>query len=528
MVETLPQLLEHLAGHGDAEFLRTREKSVRAAEFVAAARRLAAELRHHGLQAGDRLLVFLDRSFEEALAPFAAALCGALVVLASPRLKDRQLRHLIDDCGPRLVLTRPRKMLALQDAAATFAGCSLLSTALRGSGETMEEGLDARSVDPDRNPLAPEESARPQPDEPAALLYTSGSTGPAKAVIQSHRNLVVGAATVSDELGLVPGDRILSVLPLGFDYGLNQLLGAAWVGCSLRLGDYLSGAGLRADCERDRATVLPALPSIWRAFAQALEAEGTAGLESLRTLTNTGGRWDREVILALRRLLPQARLFSMYGLTEAFRSAILPPEEIDRRPESCGQAVPGVELSLRNPATGERVAAGEVGELVHAGAFVGLGYWRRPEDSARVFRPHPDADREDPVVWSGDWMRQDENGFLEFVERRDQQIKIQGQRISPDEVRAVLLEEEGVADAQVLARPSSSGGEDELLAVLVCPDAASAQAAQVDLAERVRRDLPSHMQPRRLAVCPAIPLLANGKPDRRAMLAMFGGGGDGG
>src|SRR5262249_42511392 len=158
-------------------------------------------------------------------------------------------------------------------------------------------------------------------------------------------------------------------------------------------------------------------------------------------VTNTGGALPLAVLEKLRRTLPTTKVFLMYGLTEAFRSAYLPPEELERRPTSFGKAIPDTELLVVRE-DGTPCAPGGVGELVHRGPTVSMGYWGHPELTAKVLRPHPllpsaqgrDAER---VVYSGDLVKQDDEGFFYFVGRKDTMIKSCGYRISPTEVEEV-------------------------------------------------------------------------------------------
>ena len=165
---------------------------------------------------------------------------------------------------------------------------------------------------------------------------------------------------------------------------------------------------------------------------------------------------------SLRERLPATKIFLMYGLTEAFRSTYLPPEELDRRPTSMGKAIPDTEILVLND-KGEICKPGEPGELVHRGPTVSLGYWNRPEDTARALRPNPllppelgDCER---VCYSGDLVKTDEDGFLYFIGRRDTMIKSSGFRISPTEVEEVLFQTGKLRGAAVIGIPDDVLGQ---------------------------------------------------------------------
>ena len=158
----------------------------------------------------------------------------------------------------------------------------------------------------------------------------------------------------------------------------------------------------------------------------------------------------------LRDALPSTKIFLMYGLTEAFRSTYLPPDQVHRRPTSMGKAIPDTEILVLNE-QGQPCRPGETGELVHRGPTVSLGYWGHPELNARVFRPHPFLPPEqsdfEKVCYSGDLVKMDEEGYLYFVGRRDTLIKSSGFRISPTEVEQILFKCGDVREVAVIGIP---------------------------------------------------------------------------
>ena len=220
----------------------------------------------------------------------------------------------------------------------------------------------------------------------AAFFYTSGSTGRPKGVVLSHRNMVAGARSVSGYLGNTPDDRLLAVLSFSFDYGFSQLTTAFAVGASVVLLEYVLPQEVLLTLEREQVTGLAAVPPVWIQLADLRWPESVR--RTLRYITNSGGAMPRATLARLREALPQTRVFLMYGLTEAFRSTYLPPEELDRRPDSIGKAIPDAEILVLRP-DGTRCDEDEPGELVHRGPLVSLGYWKDPERTAERFRPVP-------------------------------------------------------------------------------------------------------------------------------------------
>jgi acyl-CoA synthetase (AMP-forming)/AMP-acid ligase II len=255
------------------------------------------------------------------------------------------------------------------------------------------------------------------------------------------------------------------------------------------------------------------VPPLWLQLL-ATETFRAEPLARLRAMTNTGGRLPVEAVRTLRQSQPQAELFLMYGLSEAFRSTYLPPGEVDRHPDSIGQAIPGAEiLILHEDLT--PCGPGEVGELVHRGPTVALGYWDDPEATAKVFRPHPlrpaGVPAAERVVFSGDLVRWGEDGWLYYVARRDRMIKTLGYRVSPDEIAEALYASGQVREGIVGAEPDAERGE-RIVAYVVLVDGGS-----VDLLEGFCRiELPRYMQPSRIEVRLELPRTSSGKHDLNA------------
>src|SRR6185312_7014610 len=268
-----------------------------------------------------------------------------------------------------------------------------------------------------------------------AILYTSGSTGKPKGVMLSHRNMVAGAKSVASYLENGPQDVLLAALPLSFDAGFSQLTTAFHAGARVVLLNYLLPRDVLRALDAERVTGLTGVPPLW---IQLSDLEWPAGIaQHLRYIANTGGRMPRETLEKLRARLPRTKPFLMYGLTEAFRSTFLPPEEVDRRPDSIGKAIPNAEiLVLRDDGT--PCEPDEPGELVHRGALVGMGYWNDAAKTAERYKVLPGREAgfvlPEIAVFSGDTVRRDRDGYLYFIGRRDEMIKTSGYRVSPTEI----------------------------------------------------------------------------------------------
>ena len=222
---------------------------------------------------------------------------------------------------------------------------------------------------------------------------------------------------------------------------------------------------------------------------------------------------------ALRRLLPGTRIFLMYGLTEAFRSTFLPPEEIDRGSDCIGKAIPNTEILVIKD--GRAAEVGEVGELVHRGPTVALGYWGNQEATDRVYGPNPLAPPEllevERVVRSGDLVRRDADGYLYFMGRNDEMIKSGGFRISPEEVENLLIASGVVHEAAALGVDDPDGVVGQVvLAVISLREDAPEDALQV-IRDHMVANAPPYMAPRDIVVVDELPKGASGKLDRPAI-----------
>ena len=485
-----PRPIDHvLLGAPDAPALAGRAAALTFAGAEDAVARLAGWLAGFGLPPGARIASWLPKTRDACLLPLAAPRAGLIHVPVNPILKRAQVAHILADSGASLLLTQPARAATLEPGDVP-ADCRLVTEA--GAGDTL-----------------PRSSA--DPDALAAILYTSGSTGRPKGVMLSHANLWLGAVGVAHYLGLYPADRVLAVLPLSFDYGQNQLLSAWAAGaCAVPL-DYLTPRDVVKAVAAERITTLAGVPPLW---VQLLEAEWPA--TTLTRLTNSGGALTPGLVRALRARFPAARLFAMYGLTEAFRSTFLDPALIDAHPESIGTAVPFAEVMVVRP-DGTRAAPGEPGELVHAGPLVAQGYWQDPDRTAARFRPAPAFSRYGgTAVWSGDTVVAGTDGLLRFVGRDDEMIKVSGNRVSPTEIEDAVLAGGEVAEAVAL------GVKDERLGQSIRVVARGAGEAEEALRQRLRRDLPAFQQPADYVWLPELPRNANGKLDRAAIRAAHG------
>ncbi len=492
--------LDHLAlrGADDAPALVLRDGTLSWKDLRSRVARLAGWLRAMVPEPGARVASWAAKGELTCLLPLAAARAGLIYVPINPLLKRAQVAHILADSGAALLLATPARLATLVSADLPD-GCFQMP-----EDAALAQAADAGELPP----------SSADPDDLAAILYTSGSTGRPKGVMLSHANLWLGAQSVASYLKLTSDDRALAVLPLSFDYGQNQLLSHWYAGASAVPLDYLAPRDVVKAIARHGVTTLAAVPPLWVQLAE-LDWPDEA-VEPLRRLTNSGGALTPDLVQRLRRLFPAARLYAMYGLTEAFRSTFLDPALIDSHPTSMGTEIPHAEVLVIDE-TGSVAADGVEGELVHCGPLVAQGYWQDAVRTAERFRPAPVASRYGgTAVWSGDRVRRDSDGLLYFVGRRDAMIKSAGNRISPQEIEEAVLATGLVAEAIALGVPDPRLGQAVHLIVRAAPDALD---AEIELPRILQKDLPNFMQPRVIHWRMTMPTGPNGKIDRNGLLA---------
>ena len=473
-----------------------------------------------GLTKSDRVGIYLDKRIETVVAMFGAAAAGGVFVPVNPLLKPTQVAYILRDCNVRILVTSPERLALMEASLSECPDLRHLVTIESETEATSPSGVPLHRWE-DLMRAGPQGRHRVIDTDMAAILYTSGSTGRPKGVVLSHRNMVAGAKSVASYLENTSDDTLLAALPLSFDAGFSQLSTAFHVGARVVLINYLLPKDVINALTRERITGFTGVPPLYIQLTQLTWPDAIA--ENLRYFANTGGRMPLETLKVLRARLPKTRPYLMYGLTEAFRSTYLPPEEIDRRPDSIGKAIPNAEiLVLREDGTA--CAPGEPGELVHRGALVAMGYWNDPEKTAERYKPLPGREGglvlPEIAVFSGDTVRTDDDGFLYFIGRRDEMIKTSGYRVSPTEIEEVLYGTQWVGEAAAfgVAHPSLGQG---IVVVVTLKDSVSVDGSALIAACRER--LPPFMVPAKVDIRRGpLPRNPNGKIDRKALSAEFG------
>jgi acyl-CoA synthetase (AMP-forming)/AMP-acid ligase II len=354
----------------------------------------------------------------------------------------------------------------------------------------------------------------------AAILYTSGSSGQPKGVMLTHLNIIQGARSVATYLKLTRDDRVLGLLPMSFDYGMNQVTTMCLVGGTVVLQKVPMPAEIVRTLVDERVTGMAGIPPTWIEVVRYLQSQPTE-LPHLRYVTNSGGSIPKNILEAMPKVFPSTEIYLMYGLTEAFRSAYLPPEKFHEKMGSMGKAIPNVELFVVDPEKG-LCGPGQQGELLHRGSLISRGYWGKREATAEKIKVCPHLRHligDEKVLYSGDIVRMDEEGYLWFVSRADAMIKSSGVRVSPTEVEDILYQSKMVRHCVAFGAPSELHGQ--VVHVIVSP-LENSPLDPNELMRYCRKHMPPYMVPHAIYLWPGeMPRTGSGKLDRQATIAAF-------
>lgn len=470
------------------------------AQLLQRARALGAALRADGVQRGDRVLVMLESTPEYAVALHAVLMVGAVIVPVSAQTKVGKLAFLAADTGATALVTQGA--LAAQWSPALREAATLLS--VRSVAAPAGDDRRVRPWPAEDSSAAPQDAGCIDQDL-AALIYTSGTTGVPKGVMLTHLNMTSAWASVQSYLGLREDDVIGLAIPPVFSYGLYNLLMGLGLGATVVLERQVAfPIKVAQTLERERITVLPGVPTLFAALL-GLPGLETMDLGALRLLTNAAAALPEAHLQRLRQVFPQAKLYSMYGLTECKRASYLPPEQLEHRPGSVGRGIPNQEHWLVDD-EGYRLPPGSTGELVVRGSHVMRGYWRRPDETAQKLRPGPLQG--ELVLHTGDLFRTDADGYLYFVSRRDDIIKSRGEKVAPREVENTIHLLDGVTGCAVVGVPDDSLGHAVKAYVTL---RAGCTLAPRDIVRHCLARLESHMAPKFVEIVDELPRTESGK-----------------
>ncbi len=502
----------------DKEALIFGEERWTYGQIDSASTRLALSLIDSGVKRHDRVIVFLGNCTETVIAIYGILKAGGTFVILEGSMKGVKLNYILQNSGAKCIITHTGKSKIVQDALSGISHpCQIVWV---GSESSIPDKINGKMSGWNDMILASKqkddpESAKKLPRiidvDLAALIYTSGSTGEPKGVMSTHHNMVSAARSIIQYIGNSEEDIIFDVLPLSFDYGLYQIIMAFMFGGTVVLeSSFLYLHVVLNQIVKEKVTGFPVVPTILAMLLRMKDLK-QYDFNSLRYITNTGAALPVEDIRKFRSLFPDVKLFSMFGLTECKRVGYLDPNLLDDKPDSVGTAMPNCEVFIVDE-NGKEVPGGEKGQLIVRGSNVMQGYWNDPALTEKTYRPGEYTD--DRRLHSGDYFKQDGEGFLYFLGRGDDMIKVRGERISAKEIENALLKMEGVAEAAVVGVPDEILGQ--AVAVFIAPKS-GIQITQKEVMKFCSQNLESFAMPKFIEILKKLPKTPNGKIDKKQL-----------
>lgn len=469
--------------------------------------RLAFWLQQQGVQKGDRIAIYMENSFAAAVSIYAAIKLGAIFVVINHQIKSVKLEKILQDSEARVLVTQEnlqQQFLPLINSMSLAILCTRIKEE-HSAIIDFDNALAASSVDY----LVPTII----PSDLVALIYTSGTTGDPKGVMHTQSSMVFAIASISQYLQITYIDKILSVLPLAFSYGLYQLLIAVWQGATLVLEkNFNYPAQIFNRLEEQQANIFPAIPTMY-ALIIAADKRSPLRFPSVTRITNAGAALSPVFIPSLKSIFPNADLFAMYGQTECNRACYLPPhylQDFETYSQSVGIAIPGTEIFLVDEQE-KRLPPGSEGFLCVRGHHLMAGYWKKPELTRKILKTDPVTG--ESVLHTGDWFYMDAEGLLFFKGRSDDIIKSRGEKVSPTEIEHALTSVEGVNEAAVVAQ------EDETLGQAIIAFVTVSDVSLIDrkIKKLLMDKVETYMVPKEIFIVAELPKTANGKVDKLSL-----------
>ncbi|HYW79433.1 MAG TPA: AMP-binding protein, partial [Thermoguttaceae bacterium] len=400
----------------------------------------------------------------------------------------KALRRIVETTAMRRILVSSRFHATVQPIAEPLG----IEIEVERPNETDSQDL----YEPDSlPPIVPEQ-------DPAAIMFTSGSTGEPKGVVVTHRNIECNTRDIVDYLRLSAEDRMMVVLPFHYCYGASLLHTHLMAGGSLVLNNrFMFPEKVLDEIQSRRCTGFAGVPSTYQILLRKTRFRQRT-FPTLNCLQQAGGKLPDTLIREIRNAMPDARLVIMYGQTEATaRLSYLPPDRLDEKLGSIGTGLPGTRLEvLRSDGTPVRPGSDEVGEIVASGDNIASGYFGDEEETQRFFR--------DRKLYTGDMARVDKDGYLYIVERARDFIKSLGNRVSPKEIEEIIAQIPEVVEVAVVGRPHEVFGE-ALKAFVVATSSDRLTAEQIRT--HCLKQLPNYKIPEQIEFLARLPKTAAGK-----------------
>lgn len=501
----------------DHDAVRWQGRSLTYRELEAASNGVARALIDGGIDRGDRVALYLPKSLEAVVCVYGILKAGAAYVPIDPSAPVLRAGGIAVDCAAGAVVTTPgRTRTLLQEMGEHLPRMVLLVD----DGEEAAPspvpfvGFAETAADDVSDPCVPVIDT-----DLAYILYTSGSTGPPKGVMLSHRHALTFIEWCASKIGTGPEDTFSNHAPLHFDLSVFDLYLAAHGGGTVAIvpeSRAYFGLDLARFIVEERITVWYSVPSALMALTRSLDTP--PDFSHLRAVVFAGEVYPTKHLRALRDLVPDAELWNLYGPTETNVCTYYRVDELpnDDRPIPIGRACENTEVFAVRP-DGVAAGVGEEGELYVRGSAVMKGYWGRPELSAEVLVQNPVASHVPELVYrTGDLVRLRDDGNFDFLGRRDHQIKSRGYRIELGEIEVALLAHPELVEAVAVAVPHEEWGT-AVVAYVIPKDGASLTETQIK--GHVARRVPRYMVPTVVELVSQLPRTSTGKIDRQRLAA---------
>ncbi|QKX06979.1 acyl--CoA ligase [Aquimarina sp. TRL1] len=466
---------------------------------------IAAYLQKAGVKRGDRVVILLGNTVYTVTSFWAILKAGAVVIPVGMELKPEKIEYILQDSGATVLITNKEVVAQNKEM---LESTPLFKVIMVDETKTYKENLYANM----ETVLADKEYELSPVDtisiDLSAIIYTSGSTGEPKGVMLTHENMVTATNSLNAYLGYTVEDKVLCALPLSFDYGLYQMIMCISTGATLVLEkEFTWPIFLLKSIIAHQVTILPAVPTMVMLLHEQ-NKKSKLDLSSVRAVTNTGAALTETNIGMVKNLFSQAKIFSMYGLTECKRCTYLPPEDIDKKPNSVGIAIPNTELWLVDDDGFVIKEPNQIGQLVIRGATVMRGYWNKPEKTAEKLKEGLFPGEK--VLYTGDYCSLDEDGYLYFKGRMDHMIKSRGIKVSPKEVEDYISNIPEINSVLVTGVPDEDYGE-VLFAFVVLEE--GKQLSKETIIALCKQDLEAYKVPEYVSIITSMPKTPNGKFD---------------
>lgn len=459
-----------------------------------------------GIAPGDRVGLYAPISVDLIAGYLGLLQAGVISAATHHTLSRTKLIHQLKHSGARVLITDCTDDLPglIDEAGLELV---LLTVPAQVAVPKVMQLADAIAA-PGGKKAAPSSPLPADPERPTSIFYTSGSSFNPKGVLVNHRIMLAACSRVTAYLQNSPDDRVLSYSTLASDYGVYNVMMPLYVGATSVIESRPAGSAeeVLAVVEREGVTAMHVFPPVFFLLANT-GPHWQARVPGLRYISSSGQALYSRHIQRIREALPAVRIFSNYGLTECKRVSYLPPEEIDRRPTSVGKPLPGVSVYLVDE-QGRRIEQpGQVGELLVTSDYLMLEYWNMPEANASAF-VH-DAFGHSRLYRTGDLFKQDAEGYLYYVARKDDVFARNIWNVNPREIEQCLAAHPAVAEVLVVPVADESAGHVPKACIVL--DADHGQTGEQALLDHCKAHLDWHMVPAQWAFLEALPKTDSGK-----------------